>query len=144
MSSNAESSKCCCLDNTIIHTYSLADLVMTTRKGGAKDYKSQKAISQDQDYEINYYGDDNFLKTSAYQKEKNVLESRISELEWRNSSLEWKNRALTVLMTIFLLILLIGTVTTSILHEINIEQSLEHISELQRIQNEIQVRFEGS
>ena len=118
--------------------------MMTTRKGGPKDYKSQKAISQEQDYEINYYGDDNFLKSSAYQKEKNVLESRISELEWRNSSLEWKNRTLAFLMTIFLLILLIGTVTISILHEMNIERSLEQISELQRVQNEIQVRFEGS
>ena len=117
---------------------------MTTRKGGAKDYKSHKAMSQDQDYEINYYGDDNFLKTSAYEKEKIVLESRISELEWRNNSLEWKNRTLAVLMMIFLFTLLIGTVTISVLHEMNIDQSLQQISKLQRVQSKIQVRLEGS
>ena len=60
---------------------------MTTRKGGTKDYQD--------DYDRRYYGDDNFLKTSSYEKEKNVTELRIGELEWRNKSLEWKNRTLT-------------------------------------------------
>ena len=114
---------------------------MTTRKGGTKDYKNHKAMSQDQDYEVNYYGDDNFLKTSEFEKEKNILESRISELELRNKSVEWKNRTLSVLMTIFLLILFIATLTIAFLHEMNIKQSLEQISELQRVQSEIQVRL---
>ena len=46
---------------------------MTTRKGGTKDYKNHKAMSQDQDYEVNYYGDDNFLKTSDLPMKKRKI-----------------------------------------------------------------------
>ena len=76
-----------------------------------------------QDYDANcYYGDDTFLKTSSFETEKNKIESRLNNLESRNKALEWKNKALTVSMTVFLVFLLIGTVTMLIFHELIIEQ----------------------
>ena len=96
---------------------------MPTRKGGTKDnkshHKSKGNVSQD--YDINYYGDDKFLKISSYEKEKNFVEARISELERRNNALERRNKALVV-SVIILLIVSFGTLITTILNKVKIEQ----------------------
>ena len=76
-----------------------------------------------QEYDANcYYGDEPFLKISSFETEKNKIESRLDNLESRNKALEWNNKALTVSMTVFLVFLLIGTVTMLIFHELIIEQ----------------------
>ena len=120
---------------------------MTTGQGGSKRNVSQE------DYDVRYYG---------YEKEIKVLESRISELEQRNKSLEWKNRTLTILTTIFLLILFIGTLTMTTLNALSSEKnhksiekilnlqkqqggfklkSIEKISDLQKLQGGFMVRM---
>ena len=111
---------------------------MTARREGNIDNKRYNETNENMYYDVNYYGDDSFLKTSSYEKEKNAFESRISELEWRNKALEGKIKTLIVSVIVFLLILFIGTLIIVILHELNIEQNYEKISELQRV--EIHVR----
>ena len=49
------------------------DFMMTTRKGGTKNYKSNHQTNVDK--YMHYYGDDNFLKTDEYEKEKNIFDS---------------------------------------------------------------------
>ena len=95
--------------------------MMTTRKEGPK-----RKVSQE-DYDVRYYG---------YEKEIKVLESRISELEQRNKSLEWKNRTLTILSTIFLLILFIGTLTITTLNALSSERNLESIEKISNLQKQ--------
>ena len=94
---------------------------MTTRKEGPKRNMSQE------DYDVRYYG---------YEKEINALESRISELEQRNKSVEWKNRTLTILTTIFLLILFIGTLTITTLNALSSERNLESIEQISNLQKQ--------
>ena len=109
---------------------------MTTRKGGTKNYKSnhQANGNTSEDYDVHYYGDDNFLKTDAYEKEKNIFESRINELEWKNQALGKKMKVLTVSVMVFLLILFIGILTISIIYELKLEQTREQLSDLQKEQ----------
>ena len=110
--------------------------MMTTRKGGTKNYKSnhQANGNTSEDYDVHYYGDDNFLKTDAYEKEKNIFESRINELEWKNQALGWKNKVLTISVIAFLLSLFIGILTISIIYELKLEQTREQLSDLQKEQ----------
>ena len=101
---------------------------MPTRKGGTTDYKTHhKAkgnIPQDYDNNIHYYGDDNFLKISSYEKEKNFIEARIGELERRNNALERRNKALVASVLIFS-ILSFGTLIFAILRgEVKMEQEV--------------------
>ena len=95
---------------------------MPTRKGGTTDYKSHQKSKGNvsQDYDINYYGNDDFLKISSYENEKNFVEARISELERRNNALERRNKALVV-SVIILMILSFGTLIITFLHKENIE-----------------------
>ena len=96
------------------------------------------------DYDANcYYGDDNFLKTSSFETEKNKIESRLNRLESRNKALEWKNKVLTVSMTVFIVILLVGTVTMLILHELNIEQNYNLIQKEQRVKVSMNSEWNG-
>ena len=96
-------------------------------------------VKMSQEYEVNYYGEETFLPpTSVYENEKNIFESRISELEWKNKVL--------VIISSILLILSIGTLTISIIDQLNIvdhtvdlKQSSKQISEIQIVQNRIQV-----
>lgn len=62
---------------------------MTTRKDRTLDNRRNlKANGKgSEEYEVNYYGDETFLKIDAFQNEKNNLEARISGLEWRNKAL---------------------------------------------------------
>merc|ERR1712110_1173739 len=102
-----------------------SSLMRTTRKGGTKNYKNnhQANGNTSEDYDVHYYGDDNFLKTDAYEKEKNIFESRINELEWKNQALGWKNKVLTISVIAFLLSLFIGILTISIINEFKLEQT---------------------
>ena len=116
---------------------------MTTRKGRTKNYNNNHQANRNtsQDSEVHYYGDDNFLKTSAYESEKNIFESRIDELEWKNQALKWKIKVLTVTVSVivFLLILFIGILTISIIYELKIEQTREQLSDLQKENNRTKV-----
>ena len=111
---------------------------MPTRKGGTTDYKSHQKSKGNvsHDYDINYYGDDDFLKISSYENEKNFVEARISELERRNNALERRNKALVV-SVIILLILSFGTLLITFLHKVNIEE--EGVQS--QTQSEIQVQM---
>ena len=103
---------------------------MTNRKGGTIDYRSNfpnKKPTGDGDYEISYYGDENFLKSSAFENEKNILQSRICDLEWRNKLLIG---AMTVLM-----ILSFAALVFCVILYLNIAKYQERLSELQRSQN---------
>ena len=117
--------------------------MMTTRKGRTKNYNNNHQANRNtsQDSEVHYYGDDNFLKTSAYESEKNIFESRIDELEWKNQALKWKIKVLTVTVSVivFLLILFIGILTISIIYELKIEQTREQLSDLQKENNRTKV-----
>ena len=66
---------------------------MTTRKrGGIRDYKSNREAKGNEEYDYNtYYGDENYLRISLFENEKQQLESRISNLESRNKAVECKN-----------------------------------------------------
>ena len=72
--------------------------------------------------------------TSGYENDRIAFESRIRKLER-------KNRAVIAFVIAFLLIFLLGTFSMATLHVLNIEQSQQQISQLQRLQTEIQVRI---
>ena len=115
--------------------------MMTTRKGRTKNYNNNHQANRNtsQDSDVHYYGDDNFLKTSAYEEEKNIFESRIDELEWRNQALKLKIKVFTVSVLVFLLILFIGILTISIIYELKLEQTREQLSDLQKANNRTKV-----
>ena len=117
--------------------------MMPTRKGRTKNYNNNHQANRNtsQDSDVHYYGDDNFLKTSAYEEEKNIFESRIDELEWKNQALKWKIKVLTVTVSVivFLLILFIGILTISIIYELKLEQTREQLSDLQKANNRTKV-----
>ena len=97
--------------------------MMTTRKrGGARDYKSNREAKGNEEYDYNtYYGDENYLRISFFENEKQQLESRISNLESRNKAVECRNTALVVSI-IVLLIATLTIMTIAIVHQLNIEQ----------------------
>ena len=88
---------------------------MTTRKDRTLDNRHKlKANGKGSDeYEVNYYGDETFLKIDAFQNEKNNLEARISGLEWRNKAL--------VISVLVLLIFSLGIFTLFIIHQQRID-----------------------
>ena len=110
---------------------------MTPRKGETIDYRGHylkpKGKGSEEDYELNYYGDETFLKSCAFENEKDILQSRISELEWRFK--------LLVVSGIVLMIISIAAIAFSIVHHLKIEQNIQHLSELQRSQNRMEVRI---
>ena len=97
--------------------------MMTTRKkGGARDHKSNREAKGNEEYDYNtYYGDENYLRISFFENEKQQLESRISILESRNKAVECKNTVLVVSI-IVLLIATLTIMTIAIVHQLNIEQ----------------------
>ena len=97
--------------------------MMTTRKrGGARDYKSNREAKGNEEYDYNaYYGDENYLRISLFENEKQQLESRISILESGNKAVESKNTALVVSIIVLLLATL-TIMTIVIVHQLNIEQ----------------------
>ena len=111
---------------------------MTNRKGGTIDYRSNfpnKKPTGDGDYDINYYGEENFLKSSAFENEKNILQSRICDLEWRN-------KLLIGSMTVFM-ILSFATLAFCVILYLNIiVKYQERLSELQSSQDGIRARIE--
>ena len=60
------------------------------------NHKAKGNVYQEYDNEINYYGDETFLKIASFEQEKNQLESRISLLEGMNKVLEWRNKAVII------------------------------------------------
>ena len=94
---------------------SILALVMTTRKDRTLDnrYNLKANGKGSEEYDVNYYGDETFLKINAFENEKNNLEARISGLEWRNKAL--------VISVIVLLIFSVGIFTLSIIHQQRID-----------------------
>ena len=58
---------------------------MPSRKDFTIDYKTNKRGSRD--YDVRYYGEEDFLKTSAFEEERKFLHRRISDLNCRNTFL---------------------------------------------------------
>ena len=102
---------------------------MTTRKGQALGNKHNlKANGKgSEEYEVNYYGDETFLRIDAFENEKNNLEAKISGLEWKNTAL--------IILGVVQFFLLIATIAFSIVLHQNVEN-------LQNSQSGIKVRFE--
>ena len=84
---------------------------MPTRNGQALDNRHNLRANGNgsEEYEVNYYGDETFLKIDVYENEKNTLQAKISGLERRIKVL--------VVSVIVLLILLIGTLIFSELYK---------------------------
>ena len=91
---------------------------MTSRnRGRTGDYKSNREANDNEEYPIDYIGDET-LRRNFFENEKQNLVSRIIELESRNKAEEWKKTALIVSITI----LFIATVSVTIIHQLSIEQ----------------------
>ena len=91
---------------------------MTSRnRGRTIDYKSNREANDNEEYPIDYIGDET-LRRNFFETEKQNLVSRIIELESRNKSDECKKTALIISITI----LFIATVTISIMHQLNVEE----------------------
>ena len=91
---------------------------MTSRnRGRTGDYKSNREANDNEEYSIDYIGDET-LRRNFFENEKQNLVSRIIELESRNKAEEWKKTALIVSITI----LFIATVSVTIIHQLSIEQ----------------------
>ena len=91
---------------------------MTSRnRGRTRDYKSNREANDNEEYPIDYIGDET-LRRNFFENEKQNLVSRIIELESRNKAEEWKKTALIVSITI----LFIATVSVTIIHQLSIEQ----------------------
>ena len=91
---------------------------MTSRnRGRTRDYKSNREANDNEEYAIDYIGDET-LRWNFFENEKQNLVSRIIELESRNKAEEWKKTALIVSITI----LFIATVSVTIIHQLSIEQ----------------------
>ena len=109
---------------------------MPTRSSQALDNRHNLRANGNgsEEYEVNYYGDETFLKIDVYENEKNTLQAKISGLERRIKVL--------VVSVIVLLILLIGTLIFSTIQQINIGKSLQKLSELENTQYRIQTKVE--
>ena len=91
---------------------------MTSRnRGRTRDYKSNREATDNEEYPIDYIGDET-LRRNFFENEKQNLVSRIIELESRNKAEEWKKTALIVSITI----LFIATVSVTIIHQLSIER----------------------
>ena len=111
---------------------------MTTKKGRTLDSRKSLKVNSKQgseEYEVNYYGDETFMKIDAFENEKNILLANISGLEWRNKAL--------VISVIVLFILFVGTLTFSIIHQLQIGKCLENISELEGDQHMLLKKVEA-
>ena len=116
----------------------IKEVVMTTKKGRTLDRRNSLKTNGkkgSEDYEVNYYGDETFLKIDAFENEKNILQANISGLEWRNKAL--------VISVIVLFILFVGTLTFSIIHQLQIGKFLEKIYELEGDQHRILTKMEA-
>lgn len=103
---------------------------MPTRKGQTKDNRyNPKANGKGQEeYEVNYYGDETFLKIDVFENEKNIIEAKIGGLKWRNKVL--------VISVIVLSIFALGNFTLSIIHQLKMDfGSTEFEDELHTIHN---------
>ena len=115
---------------------------MPTRKGRTLGNRNNprangKGIEENELNYNMYYGDETgetFLKIDIFENEKNNLQARICGLERRNKALI----IVFVISVTVLLILLIGTLTFTIFHQINMDQSLEKLYKLEKDQRKIQ------
>ncbi len=81
-----------------------------------------------EEYEVNYYGDETFLKIDVFENEKNTLQAKISGLERRIKVL--------VISVIVLLIFSLGIFTLFIIHQLKMDSgSTEFKDELHTIHN---------
>ena len=106
---------------------------MTSRKGQNVELRNnQKANGKGspEEYEINYYGDETFLKIDSFENEKNILQARISVLEWRIKAMG--------ISGIVLLIFSLGILAFSFFHQLEIDETGRQISSLWRSENRIQ------
>ena len=119
--------------------------MMTTRKrGGARDHKSNREAKGNEEYDYNtYYGDENYLRISLFENEKQQLESRISILESRNKAVECKNTALIVSI-IVLLIVTLTIMTILIIHQLNFGQLNTEIIDLKNVEQSRIISGEAS
>lgn len=106
---------------------------MTTRKDRTLDhrYNLKGNGKGSEEYDVNYYGDENFLKIDAFENDKNKLQAKISELEWRNKAL--------IIFGVIQILFLFATIACTIGFSIVMHQNIENIQ--QNVEN-IQVRFE--
>ena len=102
---------------------------MPSRKEGTIDYKRNKRGSRD--YDVRYYGDEDFLKTSAFEEEKKVLYRRISDLKCRNTFL-------IISLTVLLIVSFVA-LTLSVINQVNDTKHQMQIESLREKQNSIKV-----
>ena len=103
---------------------------MPSRKEFTIDYKTN--IRGSRDYDLRYYGDEDFLKTSTFEEEKKFLHRRISDLNCRNTFL-----IVTVTVLLFLSIVLM---TLSIVNQVNITKHQKKIMSISRKLNSSIIR----
>lgn len=103
---------------------------MPSRKDFTIDYKTNKRGSRD--YDVRYYGEEDFLKTSAFEEEKKFLHTRINDLNCRNTFL-----IVTVAVLVFLSIALL---TLTIVNQVNITTHQKKITSISRELNSSIIR----
>ena len=88
---------------------------MPSRKGGTIGHGENKPGSMRQDYDVRYYGDEDFVRASVFDEEKKILNTRISHLHCRITCL--------VVFVIVLLFLSLVLLTVSL---INLQNNSKH------------------
>ena len=95
-------------------------------KDNRHNFKANNGKGQEE-YEVNYYGDETFLKIDVFENEKNILEAKIIGLRWRNRAL--------IVSGIIQILLLFASIAFSVVLHLNIE-------DLQNSQSGIKLRFD--
>ena len=88
---------------------------MPSRKGGTIGHGENKPGSMRQDYDVRYYGDEDFVKASVFDEEKKILNTRISHLHCRNTCL-----------VVFVIVLLFLSLVLLTLSLINLQNNSKH------------------
>ena len=88
---------------------------MPSRKGGTIGHGENKPGSMRQDYDVRYYGDEDFVKASVFDEEKKILNTRISHLHCRITCL-----------VVFVIVLLFLSLVLMTLSLINLQNNSKH------------------
>ena len=88
---------------------------MPSRKAETMGHGENKPGSMRQDYDVRYYGDEDFVKASVFEEEKKILNTRISHLHCR-----------ITLLVVFVIVLLFISLVLLTLSIINFQNTSKH------------------
>ena len=101
---------------------------MPSRKGGTIGHGEKKPGSMRQDYDVRYYGDEDFVKASVFEEEKKILNTRISHLHCR-----------ITLLVVFVIVLLFISLVLLTLSIINFQNTSKHEMQIASLRKKLNI-----